>query len=57
MRHCFSSIWAVIDDDPESVFGVSFLTGNLANCDHQVAEEIAVIRFSKANPGDGLFGN
>jgi hypothetical protein len=57
MRHCFSSIWAVIDDDPESVFGVSFLTGNLANCDHEVAEEIAVIRFRKANPGDGLFGN
>jgi hypothetical protein len=31
MRHGFSSIWSVIDDNPESVFGVSFLTGNLTN--------------------------
>jgi hypothetical protein len=41
--HRFSSMGAVIDNHPKAVLGVSFLPGNLADLQHEVPEQVAVL--------------
>ena len=57
MRNGFSSVGAVVDDYPESFFGVAFLPCDFSNLEHHVSKEDLVIEHGEGDSGDRLLGN
>ena len=55
--HGFSSVGAIVDDDPEAFFSIAFLTGDLTDFEHHVAEQVLVFGAGEGNPGDGFLRN
>ncbi len=57
MRNGFSPVGAVVNDDPETLFGVAFLTRDFSDLEQHVAKEGLVIKPGEGDSGDWLLGN
>ena len=57
MGYGFSAVGAIVDDDPEAIFGVAFLAGDLADFQEEMAQEHLVVGRAFGDANDWFFGN
>ena len=57
MRHAFASVFAVIDDEAESVFVQSKFARDFTRLQKQMAQHLMILRFSLSNSRDGFLGD
>jgi nucleoid-associated protein YgaU len=57
MRDGLAPIFSVVDDHPKSVFGVTLLSGDFTDFEHEMAEKALVTGFGEGDPGEGFLGN
>jgi len=52
-----ASVFAVVDDHPEAVFGVALLAGDVADPQKEMPEKLLILGFGFRDADEGLLGN